>query len=123
FMDVSVVTNSTLQSLPSNDVATHINVPDVKDIEEFKRMMAASQPVPEANLVNGIQQQQELYANTIAKINSVADTNLMHGTKVDSATNLLNTQYALFNLSFNLDLTAKVAGQFSQAVNKLTTMQ
>ncbi|EEG9158792.1 hypothetical protein GK348_09370 [Salmonella enterica] len=56
-MDVSVVTNSTLQSLPSNDVATHINVPDVKDIEEFKRMMAASQPVPEANLVNGIQQQ------------------------------------------------------------------
>ncbi|WP_079823328.1 type III secretion system inner rod subunit SctI, partial [Salmonella enterica] len=32
-------------------------------------------------------------------------------------------QYALFNLSFNLDLTAKVAGQFSQAVNKLTTMQ
>ncbi|EAA4707831.1 EscI/YscI/HrpB family type III secretion system inner rod protein [Salmonella enterica] len=122
-MDVSVVTNSTLQSLPSNDVATHINVPDVKDIEEFKRMMAASQPVPEANLVNGIQQQQELYANTIAKINSVADTNLMHGTKVDSATNLLNTQYALFNLSFNLDLTAKVAGQFSQAVNKLTTMQ
>ncbi|EDR3232753.1 EscI/YscI/HrpB family type III secretion system inner rod protein [Salmonella enterica subsp. diarizonae] len=122
-MDVSVVTNSTLQSLPSNDVATHINVPDVKDIEEFKRMMAASQPVPEDNLVNGIQQQQELYANTIAKINSVADTNLMHGTKVDSATNLLNTQYALFNLSFNLDLTAKVAGQFSQAVNKLTTMQ
>ncbi|ASG84826.1 EscI/YscI/HrpB family type III secretion system inner rod protein [Salmonella enterica subsp. diarizonae] len=122
-MDVSVVTNSTLQSLPSNDVATHINVPDVKDIEEFKRMMAASQPVPEANLVNGIQQQQELYANTIAKINSVADTELMHGTKVDSATNLLNTQYALFNLSFNLDLTAKVAGQFSQAVNKLTTMQ
>ncbi|ANA24245.1 type III secretion system inner rod subunit SctI [Salmonella enterica] len=122
-MDVSVVTNSTLQSLPSNDVATHINVPDVKDIEEFKRMMAASQPVPEANLVNGIQQQQELYANTIAKINSVADTDLMHGTKVDSATNLLNTQYALFNLSFNLDLTAKVAGQFSQAVNKLTTMQ
>ncbi|EIV7686908.1 type III secretion system inner rod subunit SctI [Salmonella enterica] len=122
-MDVSVVTNSTLQSLPSNDVATHINVPDVKDIEEFKRMMAASQPVPEANLVNGIQQQQELYANTIAKINSVADTNLMHGTKVDSATNLLNTQYVLFNLSFNLDLTAKVAGQFSQAVNKLTTMQ
>ncbi|EAP5830091.1 EscI/YscI/HrpB family type III secretion system inner rod protein [Salmonella enterica] len=122
-MDVSVVTNSTLQSLPSNDVATHINVPDVKDIEEFKRMMAASQPVSEANLVNGIQQQQELYANTIAKINSVADTNLMHGTKVDSATNLLNTQYALFNLSFNLDLTAKVAGQFSQAVNKLTTMQ
>ncbi|ECL0732068.1 type III secretion system inner rod subunit SctI, partial [Salmonella enterica] len=117
------VTNSTLQSLPSNDVATHINVPDVKDIEEFKRMMAASQPVPEANLVNGIQQQQELYANTIAKINSVADTDLMHGTKVDSATNLLNTQYALFNLSFNLDLTAKVAGQFSQAVNKLTTMQ
>ncbi|EHG9035221.1 EscI/YscI/HrpB family type III secretion system inner rod protein [Salmonella enterica] len=122
-MDVSVVTNSTLQSLPSNDVATHINVPDVKDIEEFKRMMAASQPVPEANLVNGIQQQQELYANTIAKINSVADTDLMHGTKVDSATNLLNIQYALFNLSFNLDLTAKVAGQFSQAVNKLTTMQ
>ncbi|EOX8391155.1 type III secretion system inner rod subunit SctI [Salmonella enterica] len=122
-MDVSVVTNSTLQSLPSNDVATHINVPDVKDIEEFKRMMAASQPVPEANLVNGIQQQQELYANTIAKINSVADTDLMHGTKVDSATNLLNTQYALFNLSFNLDLTAKVAGQFSQAVNKLTTRQ
>ncbi|EBE4782449.1 EscI/YscI/HrpB family type III secretion system inner rod protein [Salmonella enterica] len=122
-MDVSVVTNSTLQSLPSNDVAMHINVPDVKDIEEFKRMMAASQPVPEANLVNGIQQQQELYANTIAKINSVADTDLMHGTKVDSATNLLNTQYALFNLSFNLDLTAKVAGQFSQAVNKLTTMQ
>ncbi|ECJ8077373.1 EscI/YscI/HrpB family type III secretion system inner rod protein [Salmonella enterica] len=122
-MDVSVVTNSTLQSLPSNDVATHINVPDVKDIEEFKRMMTASQPVPEANLVNGIQQQQELYANTIAKINSVADTDLMHGTKVDSATNLLNTQYALFNLSFNLDLTAKVAGQFSQAVNKLTTMQ
>ncbi|HAU3149285.1 TPA: EscI/YscI/HrpB family type III secretion system inner rod protein [Salmonella enterica subsp. diarizonae] len=122
-MDVSVVTNSTLQSLPSNDVATHINVPDVKDIEEFKRMMAASQPVPEANLVNGIQQQQELYANTIAKINSVADTDLMHGTKVDSATNLLNTQYALFNLSFNLDLTAKVAGQLSQAVNKLTTMQ
>lgn len=122
-MDVSVVTNSTLQSLPSNDVATHINVPDVKDIEEFKRMMAASQPVPEANLVNGIQQQQELYANTIAKINSVADTDLMHGAKVDSATNLLNTQYALFNLSFNLDLTAKVAGQFSQAVNKLTTMQ
>ncbi|MIE71877.1 EscI/YscI/HrpB family type III secretion system inner rod protein [Salmonella enterica subsp. diarizonae] len=122
-MDVSVVTNSTLQSLPSNDVATHINVPDVKDIEEFKRMMEASQPVPEANLVNGIQQQQELYANTIAKINSVADTDLMHGTKVDSATNLLNTQYALFNLSFNLDLTAKVAGQFSQAVNKLTTMQ
>ncbi|HFS5793857.1 TPA: type III secretion system inner rod subunit SctI [Citrobacter werkmanii] len=122
-MDVSAITTTALQPLSSNELSTHVNVPDVKEVEEFKKMMAASQPVPEASLVDGIQQQQEMYADTIAKVNSVAETDPLNGAKSSSATNLLSTQYALFNLSFTLDLTAKVAGQFSQAVNKLTAMQ
>jgi type III secretion system YscI/HrpB-like protein len=122
-MDISAISNTALQSLPSNELAANINVPDVRDIETFKKMMASSQPVPEAQMVDALQQQQEMFASTVTKVNSITRDEQMSGTKADSVTNLLGAQYELFNLSFNLDLTAKVAGQFSQAINKLTTMQ
>lgn len=122
-MDISAVTTSTLQSLHPNDITAEINTPDVNDIEVFKQMMANSQPTPEANFVSEIQSQQKIYTNAIAKINAATDMDVINGNKDMGAMDLLNTQYKLFDLSFTLDLTAKAAGQLSQAVNKLTTMQ
>ncbi|EFE05590.1 type III secretion system inner rod subunit SctI [Citrobacter youngae] len=122
-MDLSAISGSALKSLPASDAQAQISVPDIHEIEAFKNMMAGAQPVPEAGIVNAVQLQQAMFNDTIQKINPIMAADTVSGTKGDEVSNLLNTQYGLFNLSFSLDLTAKIAGQFSQAVNKLTSMQ
>ncbi|MFS9381047.1 type III secretion system inner rod subunit SctI [Citrobacter sp. ANG330] len=122
-MDVSAISGATLQSLPATDIQAQATMPDVHEVEAFKTMMAGAKGVPEENMVNAVQQQHAMFTDAMQKVSSVAGTDDMSGKKTEAVTGLLDTQYQLFNLSFSLDLTAKVAGQFSQAVNKLTTMQ
>lgn len=122
-MDLSAISDATLKSLPTSDIQAQISVPDIHEVEAFKTMMAGAQPVPEAGIVNAVQLQQTMFNDTMQKINPVVASDTVVGAKGDEVSSLLNTQYGLFNLSFSLDLTAKIAGQFSQAVNKLTSMQ
>lgn len=110
-----------VQSLSANDVPA-MTMPDVKDINEFQSAMAKAQSAPEVSLVNAISQQQALFGQTLQGIQPVVQTG-MNPPEAPAADKILSAQYQLFNISFNLDMTAKVAGQFSQAVNKLVSMQ
>ncbi|MCK7227229.1 type III secretion system inner rod subunit SctI [Enterobacter asburiae] len=117
----AVTAPATIQSFSAND-KTVMNMPDVKAINEFKSAMAQVQAKPEISLVNAVSQQQALFGQTLQGIQPVVQTGMGQPATPD-ADKALDAQYALFNLTFNLDMTAKVAGQFSQAVNKLVSMQ
>ncbi|MBF0035739.1 type III secretion system inner rod subunit SctI [Citrobacter freundii] len=99
-----------------------VPMPDVRDIAAFQSVLAQAQPAPEMSLINAVGQQQRLYAQTMESLQPVVGGALTPEAGTDAG-KMMAAQYGLFTLSFNLDLTAKVAGQFSQAVNKLVSMQ
>lgn len=117
----AITAPATIESLSANDLVG-IHLPDVNEIQEFKSAMSNAQPAPESSLVNAVQLQQNIFGQTLQSIQPVAPSGMTQDA-VPGADKVLAAQYGLFNLSFNLDLTAKVAGQFSQAVNKLVSMQ
>ncbi len=117
----AITTPAAIQSLSAND-APAMNMPDVKEINEFQSAMAKAQSAPEVSLVNAVSQQQALFGQALQGIQPVVQSG-MNPPDAPGADKMLAAQYGLFNLSFNLDMTAKVAGQFSQAVNKLVSMQ
>jgi len=122
-MDIAAAANTHINSLSSLGTDTGVQLPDVRDVEAFKKMIMNAQPIPEASVVDAVQTQQAMFADVMKGVSPIASDKGIDNPGTNSADTMLHTQYELFNLSFKLDLTAKVAGQFSQAINKLTTLQ
>ncbi|EPZ8357417.1 type III secretion system inner rod subunit SctI [Enterobacter hormaechei] len=85
------------------------------DISEFKAFLSESQErMPEGEIVSTLQKMQQSFTNTLQPVGEV--TNI-------TPDNAISMQYKLAQSASSVDLIAKVAGGFSQAINKLVTMQ
>ncbi|MCT4700518.1 type III secretion system inner rod subunit SctI [Enterobacteriaceae bacterium H20N1] len=90
-------------------------VASAQDIEMFtQRLLAGSASSPEQNALTQIQQAQKSLMSGIRDVPSATQMNPEQA---------LATQTRLAGSVIGVDMVAKVAGSFSQAVNKLVTMQ
>ncbi|KML17797.1 hypothetical protein VL10_24115 [Leclercia adecarboxylata] len=86
-----------------------------QDIEMFtQHLLAGSTSSPEQHAVTGLQQVQKTLMTGIREVPSAAQM---------TPEQILATQTRVAGTVVSVDLVAKVAGSFSQAVNKLVTMQ
>lgn len=91
------------------------SVANAQDIERFtQRLLAGNGASPEHTAVSQIQQVQKSLMSGIRDVPSATQL---------SPEKALATQTRLAGSVIGVDLVAKVAGSFSQAVNKLVTMQ
>ncbi|EHF4936913.1 EscI/YscI/HrpB family type III secretion system inner rod protein [Enterobacter hormaechei] len=85
------------------------------DIAEFKTFLSESpETMPEGEIVSTLQKMQQSFSTTLQPVGDV--TNI-------TPDNAIAMQYKLAQSASGVDLIAKVAGGFSQAINKLVTMQ
>ena len=90
--------------------------PDASQIAAFNDKLAAAKiaPLPESTLVKSLQAEQ---ANLVKGIEESQSLSVL------SPESALAAQYGLANSVVGIDLVAKVAGAFSQGINKLVAMQ
>lgn len=90
--------------------------PDASQVAAFNDKLSAARvaPLPESTLVKSLQTEQANLVKGIEESKSVS---------VLSPASALAAQYGLANSVVGIDLVAKVAGTFSQGINKLVAMQ
>lgn len=90
--------------------------PDAGLVAEFNDKLAAARiaPLPESNLVKSLQTEQA------GLVQGIKESQALTALTPESA---LAVQYGLANSVVGIDLVAKVAGAFSQGINKLVAMQ
>jgi len=107
---------SQLKAALEQAIATRNVTPDASLISAFNEKLAAGNvnPLPE---------------NTIVKTLQVKQAEMVQGMESSKAVSTLSpesalaVQYGLANSAVSVDLVAKVAGAFSQGINKLVAMQ
>lgn len=109
-MEISQLRAALTQALPLREGGA-----DESQIAAFQQKLAAGRTaLPEQALVDNMQIQQAQLVKGIEE--SKAITSL-------SPESALALQFGLANSVVGVDMVAKVAGSFSQAINKLVTMQ
>lgn len=92
-----------------------ITLASENDIADFKAFLSESpERMPEGEIVSTLQKMQHSFSNTLQPVGEV--TNI-------TPDNAIAMQYKLAQSVSGVELIAKVAGGFSQAINKLVTMQ
>ncbi|EBY6849570.1 EscI/YscI/HrpB family type III secretion system inner rod protein [Salmonella enterica subsp. enterica] len=85
------------------------------DVVQFKAFLSESaENIPENEIVTTLQKIQQSFSSTLEPVGNISNI---------TPDNAVAMQYKLAQASSGVDLIAKVAGGFSQAINKLVTMQ
>lgn len=105
-----------LKAALAQSLSVRQNGPDTGLVAAFNEKLAAARltPLPETALAHSLQVEQSQLVKGID-----ASKNL----SVLSPESALAAQYGLANSVVGIDLVAKVAGAFSQGINKLVAMQ
>lgn len=96
---------------------TKAPMPEQAEIEKFNQVMfGTSSHTPEQTMVSAVAHNHQTLKTDLLPVDSIALGEM-------SAGNLLGAQEQLMRSAVGVDLGAKVAGQLSQAINKLVSMQ
>lgn len=109
-MEISQLKAALAQAQPLRDGAA-----DANQIAAFQQKLAAGRTaLPEQTLLNNMQ------VNQAQLVKGIDESKAVSSLSPESA---LAAQFGLANSVVGVDMVAKVAGSFSQAINKLVTMQ
>jgi type III secretion system YscI/HrpB-like protein len=113
---VNAATQVANMSSPAPSVAK-VPTPEQAEIEKFNQVMfSTGSYTPEQMMMNAVADHHQVLKTDLLPV-----TNIVQGDM--SAENLLSAQEQLMRSAVGVDLGAKVAGQLSQAINKLVSMQ
>jgi len=91
--------------------------PSQIELDKFNQLMFSSdKKTPEQGVINAIQDYRKSIVDNVSSVTQITPENL-------SVESMLASQRELLNTSVTIDFGAKVAGQLSQAINKLVSMQ